>query len=164
VQHRRALRADSGGAGHHRGGLGQHTEMSCRSGLPWSVSTLIDRLRFGAGGLQGGLDGAPGSLALASGRPAQPKTVLHVAPDDRVLLALPGGGGYGDPRERDPEQVLADVVDGYVSIDAARELYGVAIAYVGDPGRLVRTPDLYAIDAEETARMRSPSNIAAGQA
>ncbi|HET6548285.1 MAG TPA: hydantoinase B/oxoprolinase family protein [Solirubrobacter sp.] len=159
VQHQRALRADSGGAGRQRGGLGQDTEMSCRSGTPWSVSTLIDRLRFGAGGLEGGLDGAPGALALASGAPAQPKTVLQVAPDDRVRLALPGGGGYGDPRERDPEQVLADVVDGYVTLDAARELYGVAIRYVGDPARLVRTPDLYAIDAEETARLRAGAEV-----
>jgi N-methylhydantoinase B len=56
--------------------------------------------------------------------------------------------------------VLADVVDGYVSIDAARELYGVAIGYVGDPARLVRTPDLYAIDAEETARLRAGAEVA----
>jgi N-methylhydantoinase B len=154
VQHRRELRTDSGGAGRCRGGLGQNAEMSCESDAPWSVSTLIDRLRFGAGGLEGGQAGAPGSLALASGAPAAPKTVLQVAADDRVLLALPGGGGYGDPREREPERVLADVVDGYVSLEAARELYGVEIAYVGEPGRLVRTPDHYRIDEEATARLR----------
>ena len=154
VQHRRELRADSGGPGRFRGGLGQVTETSCRGGRPWSVSTLIDRTRFGAGGLEGGGPGAPGELSLSTGAPAQPKTVLRLR-DETVRLALPGGGGYGDPFERDPERVLADVVDGYVSLEAARRDYGVAVEYVGPPGRLVRTPDLYRVDLEETRRLRA---------
>ena len=154
VQHRRELRTDSGGAGHWRGGLGQLTEMSSRGAGPWSVSTLIDRTHHPAPGLEGAAPGAPGGLALASGDPAQPKTVLQIAQDDSVLLSPPGGGGYGDPHERDPERVLADVVDGYVSIDSARADYGVAVEYVGPPDRLVRTPDLYRIDEEETATLR----------
>ena len=51
------------------------------------------------------------------------------------MLDPPGGGGYGDPRERDPRQVLADVVDGYVSIEAAEREYGVRIRYTGPRGR-----------------------------
>jgi N-methylhydantoinase B len=155
VQRRRELRPDSGGAGRCRGGLGQWTEMCCRSGERWSVSTLIDRTRFGAGGLEGGHSGALGELTLASRAPAPPKRALDLAPDERVILSPPGGGGYGDPRERDPDLVLADVVDGYVSLAAARELYGVAIEYVGKPDRLVRTPDMYQIDVHETRRLRS---------
>jgi N-methylhydantoinase B len=155
VLERRELWTDSGGAGRFRGGLGQRTEMACRSGRRWSVSTLVDRLRFGAGGLEGGGDGAAGRFRLASGRPAQAKTVVAVDPDDRVQLDLPGGGGYGDPHERDPERVLADVVDGYVSLEAARERYGVEIEYLGDPGRLVRTADLYRVDREATQRLRA---------
>jgi N-methylhydantoinase B len=154
VQHRRELRTDSGGAGRWRGGLGQLTEMGSRGAGPWSVSTLIDRTRHPAPGLEGAGAGAPGELALASGEPAQPKTVLQVAQDDRVLLSPPGGGGYGDPQERDPERVLADVVDGYVSIESARVDYGVAVEYVGAADRLVRTPDLYRIDEDETRRLR----------
>jgi N-methylhydantoinase B len=154
VQHRRELRTDSGGAGQWRGGLGQATEMGCRGAGPWTVSTLIDRTRFPAAGLEGGGQGAPGELSLASGKPAQPKTVLQVAEDDRVRLAPPGGGGYGDPRARDPERVLADVVDGYVSIESARDDYGVAVEYLGPPDRVVRTPDLYRIDEAETRRLR----------
>ena len=137
--------------------------MACRSGEPWSVSTLVDRLRFGAGGLQGGGPGAPGGFSLASGNQAQPKTVVPVAAGDRVRLDLPGGGGYGDPRERDPERVLADVVDGYVSLDAARKLYGVEIAYLGAPEQLVRTPAHYRIDADATAQLRAAGAVAAGQ-
>lgn len=160
VQHRRELRADSGGAGRFRGGLGQLTEMGCRGGGPWSVSTLIDRLRFGAGGLEGGGPGAPGEFRLASGRPTQPKTVVPLESSDRVFLNLPGGGGWGDPRERDPDCVLADVVDGYVSIEAARHDYGVAVVYTGGPDRLVRTPDHYTIDREETDRLRAVAVVA----
>jgi N-methylhydantoinase B/oxoprolinase/acetone carboxylase alpha subunit len=81
--------------------------------------------------------------------------VLQVAEDDRVRLALPGGGGCGHPYERDPGHVLADVVDGYVSIESARDDYGVAVEYVGPEDRLVRTPELYRIDEEETAFRRS---------
>jgi N-methylhydantoinase B len=154
VQHRRELRTDSGGAGRWRGGLGQLTEMGSRGAGSWSVSTLIDRTRHPAPGLEGAGPGAAGELALSSGEPAQPKTVLHVAQDDRVLLSPAGGGGYGDPHERDPERVLADVVDGYVSIESARDDYGVAVEYIGPPDRLVRTPDLYRVDEDETRRLR----------
>ena len=155
VQLRRELRTDSGGAGRNRGGLGQATEMACHAGGPWTVSTLIDRTRFAAGGLDGGAPGALGLLALSTGAAAQPKSVLQLDPDARVRLELPGGGGYGDPRERDVERVLADVVDGYVSIDAARELYGVDIEYLGEPGRLVRMPEDYRIDVVATRALRA---------
>lgn len=160
VQHRRELRTDSGGAGRLRGGLGQATEMACRSSLPWSVSTLIDRTRFAAAGLEGGSAGALGELALSSGEPAQPKSVLHLDGDVHVHLAPPGGGGYGDPRLRDAKRVFADVVDGYVSIERAREDYGVVVEYVGPPGRLVRTPDLFRIDWQATQHLRAGDAVA----
>ena len=154
------VRTDSGGAGRFRGGLGQATEMGCRSGGPWSVSTLIDRTGFPAAGLDGGEKGALGGLSLASGAAAKPKTVLQLEADDRVSLDPPGGGGYGDPRDRDPERVLADVVDGYVSLASARADYGVAVEYLGPPDRLVRTPDLYRIDEEATVRLRAGGAVA----
>lgn len=160
VQLRRELRTDSGGAGRLRGGLGQVTEMACRSGLPWSVSTLIDRTRFAASGLDGGRPGALGELSLSSAKPVQPKSVLRLDPDVNVCLSPPGGGGYGDPRQRDAKRVLADVVDGYVSIESARKEYGVVLEYVGPSDRLVRTPDLYRIDWEATERLRARDAIA----
>jgi N-methylhydantoinase B len=155
VQHRRELRTESGGDGRFRGGLGQLTEMGCLGSGPWTVSTLIDRTRHPAPGLDGGGSGSAGELSLESGAPAKPKTVLQVAENDRVRLAPPGGGGYGHPYARDPERVLADVVDGYVSIESARDDYGVAVEYTGPEDRLVRTPELYRIDDEETASLRA---------
>jgi N-methylhydantoinase B len=154
VQRRRELRTDSGGAGRFRGGLGQTTEMASLGSGTWSVSALVDRTRIAAGGLEGGLEGSVGMLSLSTGDAIAPKKVTSLEEGVRVRLDLPGGGGYGDPRERDVERVLADVVAGYVSIEAALELYAVVVEYVGPPDRLVRTPDLYRLDAAETARRR----------
>jgi N-methylhydantoinase B len=64
---------------------------------------------------------------------------------DRIHLNPPGGGGYGPPAERDREALLRDVVDGYVSIEAAEREYGVRIRYSGPPDALVRTPEMYEI-------------------
>jgi N-methylhydantoinase B/oxoprolinase/acetone carboxylase alpha subunit len=51
-------------------------------------------------------------------------TNIVLEPGDEVLIDSPGGGGYGDPRERDPERVARDVKQGFVSVQAARERYG----------------------------------------
>jgi N-methylhydantoinase B len=154
VQHRRQLRTDSGGAGRLRGGLGQATEFSYVGSGPWSVSAMIDRTQFAAQGYDGGRPGALGEFLADGHRRLQPKTVIWLAPDARVQLNLPGGAGYGDPYERPAEQVLADVVSGYVSIAAAEREYIVAVRYLGDAGRLVRLPEHYAIDWDETKRLR----------
>ncbi len=72
-----------------------------------------------------------------------------------MQLCLPGGGGYGDPLARPPERVLQDVVDGYVSIEAAEREYGVAVRFLGEPGQLVRLPQHYTIDWERTHQLRA---------
>lgn len=154
VQLRRSLRVDSGGAGKYRGGLGQATAFAHRGDEPWSVSAMVDRTRFAGHGLLGGQGGATGELEV-DGQPAEPKTVLWMEPDATVSLSLPGGGGYGDPLERDPERVLGDVVHGYVSIDAARDDYGVVVRYLGRPDQLVRLPEHYELDLEATEDLRS---------
>ncbi|HEY6030868.1 MAG TPA: hydantoinase B/oxoprolinase family protein, partial [Gaiellaceae bacterium] len=146
VQHRRELRQDSGGAGRTRGGLGQLTELSCRSGDEWQISAMIDRTRFPGPPLEGGREGALGEFTRNGAERLPPKRLVRLAPDDRLQLNPPGGAGYGDPRQRDPELVLRDVVDGYVSLEAAERDYGVRIAYTGPPDALVRTPDLYRIE------------------
>jgi N-methylhydantoinase B len=154
VQHRRELRADSGGAGTFRGGLGQTTEFSYRGSGPWSVSAMIDRTQFAAQGQAGGQPGALGELLADGARRLQPKTVIWFAPETRVQLNPPGGGGYGDPFAREPLQVLDDVVNGYVSIEAAARDYGVVVDYLGGAERLVRLPEHYAIDWDATERRR----------
>jgi N-methylhydantoinase B len=62
---------------------------------------LTDRLKNAPRGLMGGNDGAKGRIALESGRPLQPKGLTVVQPGDCIIIQTPGGGGYGDPRQRD---------------------------------------------------------------
>lgn len=153
VQSRRELRTDSGGAGKTRGGLGQATEFWHRGAGPWSVSAMIDRTKFAAQGFAGGGPGAFGLFSV-DGRTLRPKTVESLDPGQTVLLAPAGGAGFGDPFARPVDAVLADVVAGYVSIEAAARDYGVVVKYLGTPEQLVRMPEHYAVDAEETARLR----------
>jgi N-methylhydantoinase B len=154
VQHRRQLRPDSGGAGKYRGGLGQATEISQRGSDPWSVSAMIDRTQFEAQGIAGGQPGALGEFLADGEKPLPPKTVIRFEPSARVQLNLPGGGGYGSPFEREPEWVLDDVINGYVSLEAAEWDYGVIIQYLGSASRLVRLPKHYVIDWPATNRLR----------
>jgi N-methylhydantoinase B len=145
VQRERSLRTDSGGAGRWRGGLGQTSVMTLREGEEWRVSALVDRTTVPAPGADGGHDGAPGAVS-ADGRPLPTKRLTALARDARVRFDLPGGGGVGDPRERDPRAVLRDVVDGYVSPDAARRDYGVSIRCTR-AGR-VRLPEDFEIEED----------------
>ena len=154
VQYRRELWTDSGGSGRYRGGLGQNIVMGCRTGEQWTVSAMIDRTRYPGEGLQGGDSGALGSFVLSDGSHPQPKALVSLEPEQRVDLLLPGGGGFGNSRQRDPEAVLADVAGGYVSVEAARRDYGVAIAYEGEADRLVRLPSHYRIDWPATEELR----------
>ncbi|NET73623.1 MAG: hydantoinase B/oxoprolinase family protein [Sphaerospermopsis sp. SIO1G2] len=142
VQYKRELRTDSGGAGQFRGGLGQATDFGHIGAKEWSLSGMIDRTKFTAQGLMGGDEGGIGEFQL-NGEAAVPKTVMWMAPDAVVSLNPPGGGGYGQARERDPEMVLQDVINGYVSIEAAAEKYGVIIRYTGTADALVRLPEDY---------------------
>lgn len=154
VQQRRQLRPDSGGPGKYRGGLGQATEFSHRGSEPWSVSAMIDRTQFAGQGLEGGQPGALGEFLADGEKPLPPKTVIWFEPDTHVQLNLPGGGGYGNPHERDPEQILDDVINGYVSIEAAARDYKVVVRYLGEAGRLVRLPEHYTIDWSATEHLR----------
>jgi N-methylhydantoinase B len=156
VHGERSLIADSGGAGRWRGGLGQRSRMRCRTGAPWTVSALVDRTQFPAEGLDGAGPGAAGALTVG-GREAQAKRLTRLAPDDEVALDVPGGGGVGHPHGRPVDAVLADVVDGYVTLGQARERYGVAIRYVGAEDAIVRGPETFEVDTEATARLRRSS-------
>jgi N-methylhydantoinase B len=155
VQERREIRPDSAGGGRHRGGLGQVVEVRNRTRAPWSVNANVDRVLFAAPGAQGGLAGARGSFTEAdTGEELPRKELVRLGPGARVRLEFPGGGGYDDPLERPERQVLDDVVNGYVSVEAARDLYGVAVEYVGRPDALVRPPEAYRLDRSATAALR----------
>jgi N-methylhydantoinase B len=151
----RGLISDSGGAGRFRGGLGQVRVVSCSTNRPWSVSGLLDRTHHPAPGLEGGGSGAVGEFRIVGGDDLPLKRVVSLDPDAAVALHLPGGGGFGNPFLRDPERVLDDVVDGYVSIERARSDYGVAIEYVGPPDALVRPRASYRLDVAATDALRA---------
>jgi N-methylhydantoinase B len=88
---------------------------------------MYDRIRFGAKGFEGGLDGAKGRIYLDDGTVPHAKTKYILKPGQRVTLELPGGGGFYPPEERDPEKVREDVIDGLVSLAQAREVYRVVL-------------------------------------
>jgi N-methylhydantoinase B len=156
VQVRREIRPDSAGGGRHRGGLGQVVEVRNRADARWSVNANIDRVVFPAPGALGGLPGATGTFTdSVTGDDLPRKTLVRLSPSAHVRLAFPGGGGYGDPHERPVDRVLDDVVNGYVGVAAAREVYGVEVAYVGDPDAVVRPPESYRVDEERTAQLRA---------
>ncbi len=154
VLRRRQLRCDSGGAGTWRGGLGQLTEFARRGEGPWSVSCIVDRSKHPAPGLLGGRSGSPGELILSSGERPNPKSLIDLAGDHVVHLNTPGGGGYGDPFSRDVERVRHDVIEGYVSPEAAARDYGVVIRFTGKEDELVRLPGQWVIDAAATSALR----------
>ena len=78
-----------------------------------------------------------------------------------MQLNPPGGGGYGHPHARPAEYVLADVINGYVSIAAAEREYGVLVRYLGREDQLVRLPEHYVIDWDATAQLRRSSDLPA---
>lgn len=127
VVRQRALRADSGGAGEARGGLGQVMEIEVLTDEPFLFSGLYERSTFPAEGLDGGLAGAVGAVGTNNGADLQAKVSAVLPADTVITLAMPGGGGFGDPKQRPLDQVLADVVDGYVSCESAERDYGVRV-------------------------------------
>lgn len=154
VLEEREIRCDSGGAGRFRGGVSQTMRLGIRSRAPWTVSGLFDRLRFAPRGYRGGGDGARGEFVLSDGTRPDPKIQQVLSPATELVLRLPGGGGFWPPFERDPEAVLADVVDGYVSIEAAEREYGVVIRCRKVAGEIVALPEDYELDREASERLR----------
>ncbi len=120
--------ADSGGAGRWRGGLAQRIVIEGRDGREFACSAAtFDRRDHAARGRQGGEAGALGAVIVehAGGETRfEGKGTIAVPAGGRLRVDLPGGGGYGDARTRDPECVRADLEAGYVTEAAARERYG----------------------------------------
>ena len=129
--HRYGLAADSAGAGEYRGGLA--TEMAFEVFSPNTTITARNRNRsvFSSAGAAGGRAGSTSWFRTrhADGRVTEHGNtdVIHCGPGDIVSVKGPGAGGYGDPRRRDPQAVLRDVQCGFLSEQAARQQYGVAI-------------------------------------
>jgi N-methylhydantoinase B len=137
--HRRALRPDSGGAGQFRGGLGLEIEVEGLVEGSWTL-TDMGRQQYPPWGVNGGKSAATADNLLKLPDEADFKSVnviRHAVPaGTRAIVATAGGGGWGDPLRRDPEDVRRDVIEGYVSIEAARQSYGVVL----DPEALRERP------------------------
>ncbi|OGL17799.1 MAG: hypothetical protein A3K12_06925 [Candidatus Rokubacteria bacterium RIFCSPLOWO2_12_FULL_71_19] len=128
---RLAIRDGSGGAGRHRGGCGTAYRYRSLTG-EIAVAVLGDRRDFLPFGVLGGKPAAGADVVFGSPEgefrlPFVTKGRRNLARGEVVEYLSPGGGGYGDPLERDPERVLRDAVLGYISREQAREEYGVVL-------------------------------------
>ncbi len=115
IRHKR-LRADSGGPGEHRGGLGQEILFENRSETPIAVSFLTEHILYPPLGIAGGQPAACGILEI-NGKPAHAKRQHILNKGDTVLLATPGGGGLGAPQRRSRIKVEDDLKQGYITDD-----------------------------------------------
>jgi len=127
---RKELRPDSGGAGQRRGGLGQLMEVGAVEGHEFDLSAMFDRLDHPARGRKGGGNGAATEVMRDDGTRMRGKGKQFVPNGGRVMLAFPGGAGYGPTADRDPELVIRDLARGYISAEAAEKLYGLDAADV----------------------------------
>ncbi|MDK3075608.1 hydantoinase B/oxoprolinase family protein [Sedimentitalea sp. JM2-8] len=123
---RKELRPDSGGAGVFRGGLGQFIDVGAREGHEFDIQAMFDRVDHPARGRRGGQPGASTTIARSDGVPMRGKGKQFVPDGHRVIMGFPGGAGYGEARDREPERVRRDLALGYITADAARTVYGLA--------------------------------------
>jgi N-methylhydantoinase B len=126
---KKELRPDSAGAGKTRGGFGQIMEIGAKGDAEFAVNAIFDRVANPPKGRDGGGQGAGGWVGLndANGTVLRTKGFQVIPKGRRLLLKLPGGGGMGDPKARDPELVKRDVADGLITAHAARDIYGVEV-------------------------------------
>jgi N-methylhydantoinase B len=112
---RKELRPDSAGDGEYRGGLGQIIEIAPADGHEFDFSAMFDRIGTPAAGRDGGEPGKPGKAMLDDGTLLRPKGWQHVPSGRRLVLHLPGGGGFGDPEKRSEAAKAEDVRKGYAT-------------------------------------------------
>jgi N-methylhydantoinase B len=124
---KKELRADSGGGGKLRGGLGQVMEIGSREDAPFAIFARFQRVDFPARGRNGGQDGAAGIVRLKSGAMLKSRGNQVIPNGDRLVVEMPGGGGLGNAAERDPALVAEDLRNGFVSKERAREVYKVVV-------------------------------------
>jgi N-methylhydantoinase B len=116
---RKEFRPDSGGAGKWRGGHGQIVELGNREGCGFTMANTYERTVNPARGRNGGLAGATGKLYRSDGEKLPPIGISAIEADQRVIMEFPGGGGFGNPAERDPGLIAQDHEDGLVTSNSA---------------------------------------------
>ena len=150
IQWGRDYRTDSGGAGQWRGLCGSHWVKEVR--VPAKVYTYVVGMKYPMPGICGGEPGEPNKLTLKVGsdNPVVVKDIADWVPleaGERLIYDYGGGGGWGNPLDREPQAVLDDVLDEYVSVEGAERDYGVVLT-----GSLEELT--LAIDEEATAKLR----------
>ena len=140
---KKEYRQDSGGAGEFRGGLGQIMEVSTLDTAPFAISAYYDRVDHPPRGRDGGQNGMAGKVELESGKKLRGMGQQTVPQKDRLIISMPGGGGLGNPRKRAASVVAEDVRQGFISSDAARRDYGVAVN------------DDFSVNESETTKLRA---------
>ena len=149
------IKQDSPGPGKWRGGAGVIKASTLLEADNTVMSYICDRERAVVWGVEGGLPSMPHGLMIADGETGEEKWLgsvfsnYKIKSGDRFTRPTAGGGGYGDPMERDPERVLQDVIDEYVSVRRAKLDYGVVIKVI-DADMLD-----YEIDMEATEKARA---------
>jgi N-methylhydantoinase B len=148
---KREIITDSGGAGKMKGGLGRRVIFKAPDDEyaplpPVNLGIQSGRYRYPPEGLFGGKDGLKAQF-LINGKPGNSYGLTQFGPGDKIIIDVAGGGGYGNPFERDVELVESDVANGYVSVEKAKEDYGVVI----DPETMKSEP-------EQTAKLREALN------
>jgi N-methylhydantoinase B len=145
---------DSGGPGRYRGGCGVEKGGTLTDAHRTVMSYCCDRARSITFGTHGGLPSLPHGVWLNKGREGERFlgavfSNVPIVPGDMFTRPSAGGGGMGDPLEREPEAVLEDVIDGYVSVERARKDYGVVVIEIdAERGE-------YRLDLDTTAKERS---------
>lgn len=127
VLERYELVPESGGAGRYRGGMGLYRQMRIEG---HECRTYVHSSRFRAGpwGLFGGKEGGRARFEFSDGVEMPAKARAVIRDGQRIYITTPGAGGYGDPRLRDRAQVQQDLIEGRISEDTARTVYGLAPA------------------------------------
>jgi len=143
---RYALAPDSEGPGKFRGGFGMIRELRVLE-TNMSVRASTDRVLIGPYGLNGGGNGGRSRLLIEQPngvkRILPSKSTFEADPGEKIIIQTAGGGGWGNPKARDPEKVRLDVLQGLISIDRAKEIYGVHI-----------DPKSFEIDYKATNKLR----------
>lgn len=147
IVEKREILTDSGGIGRMKGGLGKREVFRVPDDEyspmpPVNLGIQAGRYTYPAEGLFGGKPGARAQF-LVNGEPGNSYGLTQLKPGDVVIIDAPGGGGYGDPQERDPALVLNDVIQGYVSLERARSEYRVAI-----------DPETMRVNEDQTRKLR----------
>tara|TARA_B100000614_G_scaffold116721_1_gene104776 strand:+ start:450 stop:2102 length:1653 start_codon:yes stop_codon:yes gene_type:complete len=118
---RKELRQNSGGAGKFRGGLGQRMVVGNREKAEFAIFGTFDRVKNPARGRDGGKPGATGSLTLTSGRKLKGMGRQVIPIGEELIIEMPGGGGYGNPKSRDRKKIVEDIKAGLINADHANE-------------------------------------------